>query len=124
MKTRLLRKTDLIMIFVIIFAGVAAILVNRYSGDSLIAQITVDGNVIETIDLNSVENTRTVITKTSPKTEITVEKGAIYFCKADCDNQLCVKSGKLTSGGATAVCLPAKVVITVTEAQSVDAVTY
>ena len=58
------------MIFVIIFAGVAAILVNRYSGDSLIAQITVDGNVIETIDLNSVENTRTVITKTSPKTAI------------------------------------------------------
>ena len=124
MKTRLLKKADIGTASIIILACIAAIAFARLSGGGLTAQVTVDGIVLESIDLNSVETAYTIVTGTSPETEITVEKGAIYFSRSECENQYCVGSGRLTSKGATAVCLPAKVVITVTADKSVDAVTY
>ena len=124
MKTRLLKKADIITVLIIIIICVSAVLFMRYTGGGLNARITVDGNVIETVDLNTVEKPYTIITETIPETEITVENGAIYFSRSECENQFCVGSGKLTSKGATAVCLPARVVITVTADKSVDAVTY
>ena len=124
MKTRLLKKADIITVLIIIIICVSAVLFMRSTGGGLNARITVDGNVIETVDLNTVEKPYTIITETVPETEITVENGAIYFSRSECENQFCVGSGKLTSKGATAVCLPARVVITVTADKSVDAVTY
>ncbi|MBR4767236.1 MAG: NusG domain II-containing protein [Clostridia bacterium] len=124
MKNRLIKKADIVTAAIIIVLCSAAIMITRFSGDGLKAQITVDGVVIESVDLNDVENTYTIVTDTSPETEITVEKGAIYFSRSECENQYCVGSGRLSSKGATAVCLPAKVVISVTADKSVDAVTY
>ena len=124
MKTGLLKKADIVTASIIILVCIAAIAFARLSGGGLTAQVTVDGRVLESIDLNSVETAYTIVTGTSPETEITVEKGAIYFSRSECENQYCVGSGRLTSKGATAVCLPAKVVITVTADKSVDAVTY
>ena len=124
MKTRLLKKADIVTASIIILVCIAAIAFARLSGGGLTAQVTVDGRLLESIDLNSVETAYTIVTETSPETEITVEKGAIYFSRSECENQYCVGSGRLTSKGATAVCLPAKVVITVTADKSVDAVTY
>ena len=124
MKTRLLKKADILTVLIIVAVCISAILIMRHTGTGLKAQITVDGNLLETVNLNSVEKPYTIITKTTPETEITIENGAVYFSHSQCENQLCVKSGKLTSKGATAVCLPAKVVITVTADKSVDAVTY
>ena len=124
MKTGLLKKADIVTASIIILVCIAAIAFARLSGGGLTAQVTVDGRVLESIDLNSVETAYTIVTGTSPETEITVEKGAIYFSRSECENQYCVGSGRLTSKGATAVCLPAKVVITVTADKSADAVTY
>ena len=124
MKTSLFKKADIVTASIIILACIAAIVFARFSGGGLTAQVTVDGRLLESIDLNSVETAYTIVTETSPETEITVEKGAIYFSRSECENQYCVGSGRLTSKGATAICLPAKVVITVTADKSVDAVTY
>ncbi|MBQ6265717.1 MAG: NusG domain II-containing protein [Clostridia bacterium] len=124
MNTRLLKKADIITLSLIVLICIASILIMRCSGGNLNAEIIVDGKVLQTVDLNSIDAPFTVITATSPETEITVEKGAVYFSRSGCENQLCVKSGRLTQKGATAVCLPAKVVITVSADKSVDAVTY
>ena len=124
MKNRLLKKTDIVTAAVIVIVCVVSIAVARLSGEGLTAQIIVDGTVIESVDLNDVEKPYTVITDTFPETEITVENGSIYFSRSECENQYCVGSGRLTSKGATAVCLPAKVVISVSADKSVDAVTY
>ena len=124
MKNRLIKKADIVAVSIIVILCAAAIMITRLSGDGLKAQITVDGAVLESVDLNNIAEPYTVITDTSPETEITVEKGAIYFSRSECENQYCVGSGRLSSKGATAVCLPAKVVISVTADKSVDAVTY
>ena len=65
------------------------------------------------------------INNSDPKVEITVGKGEIYFSHAECKDKLCVKSGKLTSGGETAACLPARVVISVkSNKNKTDIMTY
>ena len=124
MKNRLLKKTDIVTAAIIVIVCISSIAVTRLSRGALKAQIIVDGTVLESVDLNDVEESYKIVTKTNPETEITVEKGAIYFSRSDCENQHCVGSGRLTSKGVTAVCLPAKVVISVTADKSVDAVTY
>lgn len=124
MKNRLIKKADIVTATIIVFVCIVSIAVSRHSAGDLKAQIIVDGKVIESVDLNDVEESYIIVTETNPETEITVEKGAIYFSRSQCENQYCVGSGRLTSKGATAVCLPAKVVISVTADKSVDAVTY
>ena len=55
---------------------------------------------------------------------IAAENGKIWFLRSDCPDHLCVRFGKLSKSGETAVCLPAKVAVTVEGAtKAVDAVT-
>ena len=44
--------------------------------------------------------------------------------EANCPDQVCVRTGRLTHAGDTAICLPARISLTLTGAGSADAVTY
>ena len=46
---------------------------------------------------------------------IRVENGAVWFESSGCPDQICVHSGRLTRTGDTAACLPAGVLLRVTE---------
>lgn len=124
MNIKLLRKGDFAVIAAVIVVA-AALLIWRFasSPEKLEAVITVDGEIVETVDLSAVAQRTVIETDTSPETVIVAENGAIYFESAECSDKLCVACGKLTHKGDTAVCLPARTVITVGEAE-VDAVTY
>ncbi|MBQ4245486.1 MAG: NusG domain II-containing protein [Clostridia bacterium] len=125
MKIGLIKKADIFIIAGVVLICVLGIILLR-SGDSgkLTAVITVDGEVYESVDLSKVDSPYEITTPTVPRTVIAVEKNAVYFRSSECENQLCVKSGILDRGGETAVCLPAKVVVTVRAQRNVDAVTY
>lgn len=123
MEIKLFRKGDIAVIAFIVIAAIAFACFSFSGGENLQAVITVDGEIIETIDLSSVKE-RTVITPdTQPKVVIVAENGEIRFESAECGDRLCVNTGSLKKGGDTAVCLPAKTVITV-EGSDVDAVVY
>ncbi len=122
---KLFKRMDLIIILAVLLAA-AMISIPRFLGsDRLTAEIYVDGRLEETIELSEVESEYTVTPDTEPRVEITVNKGEIYFSHAECKDKLCVKSGKLTSGGETAACLPARVVISVkSNKNKTDIMTY
>ena len=40
-----------------------------------------------------------------------IENSEVYMLKADCKNQICVKTGKISKRGESIVCLPNRVVI-------------
>ncbi len=122
---KLFKRTDLIIILAVLFAA-AMISIPRFLGsDRLTAEIYVDGKLEETIDLSAVEEEYKISPSVEPKLEITVNKDEIYFSHAECKDKLCVKSGKLTSGGETAACLPARVVISVkSNKNKTDIMTY
>ena len=107
---KLFKRTDLIIILVVLLSAAAISIPRFLNSDKLTAEIYVGGKLEETIDLSTVEKEYTISPNSDPKVEITVGKGEIYFSHAECKDKLCVKSGKLTSGGETAACLPARVV--------------
>lgn len=122
---KLFKRTDLIIILAVLLLA-AMISIPKFLGsDRLTAEIYVDGKLEETLDLSEVESEYTVTPDTEPRVEITVNKGEIYFSHAECKDKLCVKSGRLTSGGETAACLPARVVISVkSNKNKTDIMTY
>lgn len=123
MEIKLFRKGDIAVIAVIAAAALVFSFGSFSKNENPQAVITVDGEVIETIDLSSVKEKIVIAPDTEPKVVIVAENGEIRFESAECEDRLCVNSGSLKKGGDTAVCLPAKTVITVT-GSDVDAVVY
>ena len=111
------------MIAVIIIAAAVFMLWNNSKTEAVQAVITVDGEVVKTVDLGNIKEKITFIPATEPRVLITAENGKIRFESAECEDKLCVACGDLSKHGDTAVCLPSKTVITVT-GSDVDAVVY
>lgn len=123
MKTKLIRKGDIAIIFAVFLVAAVLWFFQTRQADKLEAVITVNGETVETLDLSSVKKKTTFELDTEPKVVIAAENGAIYFESADCDDKLCVSCGKLSRKGDTAVCLPAKTVLTVS-GSDIDVLTY
>lgn len=123
MKNKLFKKGDVAVILVILVVAAAFWFFTSRQSDKLEAVITVDGEVIETIDLATVDGKRLIELDTEPKVTLAVENGAIYFEESACEDKLCVNCGKLSRKGDTAVCLPAKTVVTVS-GSDVDVMTW
>lgn len=122
---KLFKRTDLIIILVVLLSAAAISIPRFLNSDKLTAEVYVDGRLEETIDLSAVEKEYKIVPNTEPKIEITVAKSEIYFSHAECKDKLCIKSGKLTSGGETAACLPARVVISIkSNKNKTDIMTY
>ena len=124
MSLKLVRKADLIIIAVIIIVAGFLLLKNYNSkAEKLTAEIIVDGRLYETVDLSSVNEQNRYVLDTDPQVVIMAENGQIWFEKSDCPDKVCVKSGKLKHKGDTAVCLPAKTIVTIL-GSDLDALTY
>ena len=123
MKTKLFKKGDIAVILVILVAAALFWFFRTQQTDRLEAVITVNGETVETIDLSAVKEKRIIELDTNPKVVIAAENGAIYFESAECDDKLCINCGKLSRKGDTAVCLPAKTVVTVS-GSDVGVMTY
>ncbi|MBQ9850457.1 MAG: NusG domain II-containing protein [Clostridia bacterium] len=123
MKNKLIRKGDIAVILAILSVAAVLWFFQSRQADKLEAVISVNGETVETIDLASVKEKITFELDTEPKVVIAAENGAIYFESADCDDKLCVNCGKLSRKGDTAVCLPAKTVVTVS-GSDIDILTY
>ena len=124
MTLKLLRKSDIILALAVIISVCAFFLYENFSrSDRLTAQISVDGKIVETVELDSLTEKKVIIPDTQPKVVIVAENGTIRFDEADCKDKLCVSKGILSKKGDTAVCLPAKTVVSI-GTSDVDAVTY
>ncbi len=121
MDIKLFRKGDFAVILAVLIVALAFFAWKNIGSDKKEAVITVDGEIIETVDLQAITEKKTI--KIGDEAVIVAENGAVYFESAKCEDKLCVACGKLTEKGDTAVCLPAKTVVTVA-GKKVDAVTY
>ncbi len=108
----------LILLFsvLLILGGVCAFLLQYNAKIGTVAQISLDGVVVETIDLASVTAPYTV--QVGEGNTVLVEHGAISMHSATCPDQLCVKQGKITGGVYPIVCLPNRVTVKIIENSS------
>ena len=126
---RILERWDLLALIAVSLAAALLLLPHLFAKDALTAQIAVDGQVVETIDLDALSGVEEKELDCSPSVRIRAEHGRICVIEAACPDQLCKNCGWLDSNGDMAVCLPAKVVITVSggsaaQTNEPDIITY
>lgn len=109
----MIKKKDIILIFVILVIALASFTVLRLTqkdGNQVV--ISLDGKVIETIDLS--EYSQFKIEDDRGSNTIVVNEGKVTMKKADCPDQICVNHPTISKTGETIVCLPHKVVVEIT----------
>ena len=126
-----MRRTVLpiLLIGILIAAGLCSllfILIRPSAHTALKAEIYVDGEIVRTLDLSGIEETRTIRIET-PYGYNLVEAGPGYIRMqdADCPHRTCTHMGKRTGDGIPIVCLPHHLVIRVCGSEpEEDGVTY
>ena len=112
------RTAKLILaLLVLLAAGSAAFLVLRPAGeDHPVASITLDGSLVEEIDLTEVQEawSFTLEGESGLTNTILVEPGRIRVDHADCPDQICVNQGFISDGTEPIVCLPNRLIIQIT----------
>ena len=98
-------------------ASAAWLLLRREDAPSPTARITRDGVLLEEIDLDKVEEPRSLVLEDGSGTNTDqVEKGRIRILEADCPDQVCVNQGWISSGAVPIICLPHRLIIEIVEA--------
>ena len=123
MKIKLFKKGDLFVIAAVIATALAFYFIGSGGSSKPVAEISVDGVTVQTVDLSSVTDRIEITPNDEYNILIIAENGTIRFEHSDCEDKLCVSSGTLSESGDIAVCLPAKTVISVTGSE-LDAVAY
>ena len=100
-------KRDLILAAAILLIAAALF------GFNYISQITVDGKVVGTLDLS--RDTELTVTGANKGTNhLIVRDGEIWCSEASCPDKVCVHQGKKHLSSDTIVCLPNKMIVTIT----------
>ena len=98
-------------------ASAAWLLLRREDAPSPTARITRDGVLLEEIDLDKVEEPRSLVLEDGSGTNtVQVEKGRIRILEADCPDQVCVNQSWISSGAVPIICLPHRLIIEIVEA--------
>ena len=118
-----LKFGDFIIIgVVLVMAGaLAAVLTFHSSGDKLYAEVWQDDKLIERVELT--DTTDRTIDLDGHNVIVLSGKTAVMQ-SADCPDQVCVRTGRLTRAGQVAVCLPHRVILklTGTSTDGIDAI--
>ena len=125
MERKLITKNDILLIAL---AGLVVVLFFVFKGFSqtdLVAEVYYDGEVVDTVNLGEKEEKK-IFTGENDSVVIVSRDGKIYFENSPCPDKVCVKSGELNKNGDFASCLPEKVVIKISGAESsgIDAIVY
>ena len=103
----------ILLLLVLVGAACAAYVLLRPAGTGVVARITLDGELVEEIDLSAVTEPYT-FTLEGPggfTNTIEVEHGRIRVLEAGCPDQVCVNQGYISDGTVPIVCLPNRLVI-------------
>ncbi len=120
-KTPLFRKSDLIIILVCLLVALIFFLPTFISsGENLTAVIVHNGETVKEIILT--DETDEIFEVDGAV--IKAEGMNIYFEDSDCPDKVCVRSGKLTSKGESAACVPNRISVYIKGSDNFDIMTY
>lgn len=118
---KLIQKKDWLLIAAILLIALFSALPKLlHSGGGVTAIITADNNIVEEIRLHDGEEKRISVNNTV----IEIKDGEIYFLSSNCEDKICVRSGKLSKKGDAAACVPNRVAVYIKDNTDMDAVVY
>ena len=109
MKQKLFKRQDMILIAVILAAAVLLFLGTKimHKSPAEVIEISVDGKVIETLDLAK-DQELTIHGVSGGTNHLIIKDGEAWVSEATCPDRLCVHQGKIHLDGEIIVCLPNK----------------
>ncbi len=109
MKQKLFKRQDMILIAVILAAAVLLFLGTKimHKSPAEVIEISVDGKVIETLDLAK-DQELTIDGVSGGTNHLIIKDGEAWVSEATCPDRLCVHQGKIHLDGEIIVCLPNK----------------
>lgn len=108
-------KRDLLLAAAVLLAAAALFLAREafFSAPAVAVSVSVDGAETMTLDLNHDEDI--VIPSAGGGTNrLIIKDGQAYMTEASCPDKLCVRQGSISETGQSIVCLPNRVIVTIT----------
>lgn len=100
----------ILIIFLLILSAVLFYLPNFGDKSKLILSVKVGKKVVYTVPLEKVKKSY-IYSVPDKNVDIYIEPDGVSVKSSDCKNQICVKSGKITSAGKVIVCTPNNIII-------------
>lgn len=104
----------LLIIFLIISTILISIFIYREpASNGLQVEVCVDGEVIKTYPLSK-DSDYYMEDKLSIGNTLVIDGGFVYIKDANCNDELCVKQGRIKRANESIICLPHKLVVRIT----------
>lgn len=125
-RRKLFARQDLWLFAILLLLGAALFFLLAQSPKGTVAVVERNGETILRRELSALTGPEEVEIRGENNLSLTIvlspEGGWVE--KASCPDQVCVRTGKLTKAGETALCLPARVSVRLEGAGGADAETY
>lgn len=113
MTQKWISRADLILLAVLAVIGVGLLILPSLlpQSDRLVAEVTVNGETVLTLDLQTAAARETYSLENG--VVLVTENHTVAFLSADCPDKVCVQTGALSRVGEVAACVPTGTVVTV-----------
>ncbi len=111
---KLIKKSDVILIAVVVIIAIIAlvyIMLTRKPGATV--EISVDGDVVASFDI--FEDKEYQVATDKGKNLVIIKDGKVDVIDADCPDKVCVNHVTIENVGETIICLPHKLVVEIVE---------
>lgn len=113
------KKRDLILV-----AAILAVAGCFYAGNwflnqkpATVVEITIDGTVVETLDLSK-DTQLTINSKNGGTNHIIIQDGKAHISDASCPDKICINQGEISQNGEMIVCLPNLMIAKITDPEA------
>ena len=115
---KIIRKSDIVLFFVLLAIGIALSIPGFMSGKSSsgVVEISVEGKPYGIYDLS--QNTEIPIQQGDHLNKVIIKDGAVQITEATCHNKDCVKQGTISKVNQSIICLPNRVVVRIAPGSS------
>ena len=123
-KRKIFSIKEVLLILPIIIVGALIWLFFSLSpkADSLV--IEKNGQVVESLSLLQLSEPKEIVVEGEITVKIMVSSDGAWVEYSECPDKVCVRTGKITAAGESALCLPARVSIRLVGSGGSDGVTY
>lgn len=117
-----MKKADFIVIAAVaVIAGIMVFVLYGLNNDSgKFVQVEIDGAVVDTVALDK-EFEREYTSADGGKNTLVISGGSARVTAADCPDGICTNHSAISRSGESIICLPHKLVVTVTDDNADDA---
>ncbi|MBE6904264.1 MAG: NusG domain II-containing protein [Ruminococcaceae bacterium] len=110
---RLIKKSDIVLIFSLLFVGMLLFSLNVFNkNEGQEVTITVEGELFGVYPID--KDKEIVIEKNGHKNIIEISNNAVSMAFSDCETKQCVEMGKVSTGGVPIICAHNKVCVIIT----------